>query len=179
MEQPKIFVSYSHKNPKALKQLQRFLHPLEREGIIESWDDTRLKGGDDWRAEIDKALAAATAAVLFISQDFLDSNFIYQEELPRILTRAAADELTVLPVFLSPSNVEDLDFPFIDRQGIERSDKLTRFQGFGTPDKPLSGLSWSDRERVYQKLSQRIKELAGKTKATQSDRNLRAANPQL
>jgi hypothetical protein len=161
----KIFVSYSHKDHEALEQLQRFLQPLERAGLIESWADTRIKPGDDWAEEINKALNEATVAVLFISQDFLASEFIYQQELPCLLARAEADELTVLPVFLSPSLVEELEIPFVDQQGNSRKDKLSRLQGYGTPQKPLSALTGSDRDQVYQQLSKRLIELAGQTEA--------------
>jgi hypothetical protein len=60
---PKVFVSYSHRDGKALDQLQRFLRPLEREGLLAAWADTGLHGGGDWRREIDRVLAEATVAV--------------------------------------------------------------------------------------------------------------------
>ncbi|WP_366145651.1 TIR domain-containing protein [Accumulibacter sp.] len=47
--------------------------PLERAGLLAYWDDTRLRGGDDWYDEIDRALRAASVAVRFISQDFIAS----------------------------------------------------------------------------------------------------------
>ncbi len=157
MEQTQVFISYSHKDQKALKQFQRFTQPLERDGYIKFWVDTGLQGGDDWHAEIMQAMDVATTAVLFISQDFLASDFIWKQELPRILARAHAKELSVLPVFLSPCLVNDLEIPFVDHNGSERKDKLNRFQGYGSPQKPLSELSWSDRERIYTKLAQDIK----------------------
>ncbi|MEE8522861.1 MAG: toll/interleukin-1 receptor domain-containing protein, partial [Thermoanaerobaculia bacterium] len=160
MTRSRIFVSYSHKDAEALEQLQRFLKTLERDGRVDAWADTRLQAGDEWRPEIEAALDRATAAILLISQDFLASDFIFKEEIPRILSRAAAGELTVIPVFLSPSNVDDLEFPFSDPDtDQERRLKLTTFQGFGTPTRPLSEGSWSDRERIYAKLSRRLEEL--------------------
>ena len=44
--------------------------------------------------------------------------------------------------------LSELDIPFTDSNGQERSGKISRFQGFGRPTKPLSDLTWSDRERV-------------------------------
>jgi hypothetical protein len=159
LAQSKIFISYSHKDAKALEQLQRFIQPLERDGLLEYWADTDLEPGDAWQSDIETALASATVAVLLISQDFLTSKFIYHDELPRILTREAAGELTVIPVWLSPATVDILEFPFTDAQGEERKTKLTRFQGIGTPDKSLS--TWSRRERAYKKLAERLQTLAG------------------
>ena len=160
MPGPKVFVSYSHRNEKALAQLQRFLRPLEREGLIAAWADTALQGGDDWKREIDEALATATVAVLLISQDFLDSTFIVREELPRILEREAAGRLTVIPVFLSPSLVGDVGFSD-PRSGGRDKVFLTKFQGYGRPDQPLSDLEWSERERIYRDLARQIQSLSG------------------
>ncbi|MCP4658734.1 MAG: TIR domain-containing protein, partial [bacterium] len=76
MASPSLFVSYSHHDTEALEQLRRFLRPLERDQQIAWWDDSRIEKGRDWAAEIAQALDDATAAVLLISQDFIDSEFI-------------------------------------------------------------------------------------------------------
>lgn len=157
MPVPRVFISYSHKNYDDLEQLQSFLKPLARDGLIDSWDDTRIREGEDWKAQIDAALDNSTIAVLFISQDFLSSDFIYHEEIPRILARAHRGVLTVLPVFLSPSDVDGVEFPFRDEYGQGQRGKLNRLQGFGTPDKTLSDMTWPDRARTYTRLAQRIR----------------------
>ena len=143
-----IFLSYNRENKEAIKQFLRFLNPLQRNGSIEKWDDSQLRGGDDWAAEIDKALGRATAAVVFVSQDTFDSTFVSQEELPRIVAGAEADQLTLIPVFLSPSLVDILEIPFTDhRSGKKRSVVLTKYQGYGTTTSPLS--TWDEREHAY------------------------------
>jgi TIR domain len=151
-----VFVSYSHKDREALDRLKKFVRPLEREGLIGYWDDTRLAAGDDWQAEILTALGQARVAVLLISQNFLASDFIAQEEIPRILARAHDDGLLVMPVLVSPSTVASQHFTFVDASGQKRQDTLTRFQGVGTPDKTLSDLSWSEGERQYTQFSQQL-----------------------
>jgi hypothetical protein len=163
LDKPKIFVSYSHRDPKALQELARFLNPLGREGLIVNWTDNQIKSGEDWHDQIDQALATATVAVLLVSQDFLNSDFIFGTELPRILARADAGEMTVLPIFLKPFDTA-LEIPFIDRRGVQRKDKITRLQGLGTPDKPLSKLGPAERDRVYIRLAQRLRELAKEAK---------------
>ena len=164
LDKPKIFVSYSHQDPKALQQLLRFLEPLGREGLITNWTDKQIRPGEDWHAKIDEVLATATVAVLLVSQDFLNSDFIFGTELPRILARADAGEATVLAVFLKPFD-KALEITFIDRRGVKRKDKITRLQGFGTPDQPLSEFSPAKRDRVYNQLAQRLRELAKETPA--------------
>jgi hypothetical protein len=153
-----VFVSYSHRDHEALDRLKTSVRPLEREGLIKYWDDTGIELGRDWKAAILTALGKARVAVLLISQNFLASDFIAQEEIPRILARAHADDLLVIPVFVSPSPVASQTFPFVDASGQEHRDTLTRFQGVGTPDKTLSDLSWSDGERQYTQFSERLRE---------------------
>jgi hypothetical protein len=119
-----------------------------------------MEGGDDWKMEIEKALTEAKVAVLLVSQDFLSSQFIIQEELPRILAHEATGQMTVLPVFLSPSLVEDIGFPD-PRTGGRGKILLTKFQGYGRPEKPLSELEWSARERIYAELARRLQSLLG------------------
>lgn len=143
----RLFVSYSHQNSEALEQIQSFLKPLEREGLIKIFIDEGIKPGEDWKRKIIEAIDTAAAAVLFISQEFLASDFIWQEELPRILAREAAGELIALPVFLDTSDVKNFN-------------ELIRLQGIGTPDKPLLDREPQERKQLYLELTERIRELA-------------------
>ena len=160
MRQPRIFISYSHRDARTLTSLLPYLTTLEREGLVDVWVDTDLKGGERWEEAIEAALNSASTAVLLISQHFLASKFIYKEELPRILGRQAAGQLTVIPVFLSPSTVTSDAIIFRDGEGCEQRITLSKIQGFGTPDKTLRQLRPTDRERLFVKLSERIRELA-------------------
>ena len=51
-----VFVSYSHPDREALERFKTFVRPLEREGLVGYWDDTRIATGDDWQAQILTAL---------------------------------------------------------------------------------------------------------------------------
>jgi uncharacterized protein YegL len=161
MVRSNIFISYSRQDENILRRLLRYLELLQRENTVKIWTDAELKGGDRWHEEIEAALDTAAVAVLLISQEFLASPFICQEELPRILRRQSEGKLTVLPVYLSPSTVSSARISFIDRGGIKRQAVLSEFQGIGTPDRTIRDLKPSQRDRRYLKLHDRIKELVG------------------
>ncbi|MCP4660499.1 MAG: protein kinase, partial [bacterium] len=176
MASPSLFVSYSHHDAEALEQLRRFLRPLEREQQIGWWDDSRIEKGRDWAAEIAQALDDATAAVLLISQDFIDSEFITGTELPHLLARAEAGKLTILPVFLGHSTVELTPYSYVDLgSGVERRVKLTKYQGFGSPKTPLAELRKPQRDKVYVQLARRLTKLTGEPEPKAAVRELSQA----
>ncbi len=72
----KVFISYSHRDKEWLDRLQVHLKPLERAGIIDRWDDPRIKAGERWKVKIREALATAKVVVVLLSGDFLASDFI-------------------------------------------------------------------------------------------------------
>jgi hypothetical protein len=93
MNKSQIFISYSHNDREYLDRLLIHLKPLEKEGLIDVWADTRLKAGDQWRAEIEQALDRASVAILFVSADFLASDFITENELPPLESRMLEESL--------------------------------------------------------------------------------------
>ncbi len=157
---PSVFISYSHADASLLRHLLPYLKALEREEVAEIWVDTGIMPGGSWRSEIEAALDAASVAVLLISQSFLVSQFIYAEELPRILRRQQERQLEVLPVFLSPSSVASTSIPFMGKDGTQQRLLLTNFQGVASPSKTIRELSRVERERRFVALHDRIRELA-------------------
>jgi hypothetical protein len=139
----RIFVSYSHNDAEWLNRLRVHLKPLEREGLIDLWDDTRIAAGSLWREQIDAALDSARVAVLLISADFLASDFIIDNELLPLLDAAERDGCTVLPLLVQPSL-------------FEQTPQLNRFQTVNRNAPPLSDLPTADRERVLVALAKEI-----------------------
>ncbi len=136
MPRTKVFISYSHKDEKWLERLQVHLKPLERAGLVDRWDDTRIGAGDAWHDEIRQALDATRVAVLLISADFLASDFIATDELPPLLDAAEKDDVRILPVIVKPSLFAE-------------TPSLSRFQAVNDPATPLIDMSEGDQERVF------------------------------
>jgi TIR domain len=139
-ERKKVFVSYSHRDHEWLKRLQVHLRPLERRGLVEIWDDTKIRPGDEWRKEISVALDSAKVAILLISADFLASDFIAEDELPPLLAAAEKDGLLILPLILKASLFEE-------------TESLSKFQSVNPPSEPLINLLPGKQEECFVKLS--------------------------
>ena len=136
----KVFISYCHKDTEWLERLLVHLKPLEREGVIESWNDTMIKPGSKWREEIRNAINSAKVAVLLLSADFLASDFIVKNELPPLLTAANKKGTVILPVLISPSRFEQIK-------------DLSQFQGVNPPSNPLIRMTKADQEELFVKVT--------------------------
>jgi len=96
----RVFISYSHKDETDLGRLLTMMSPLVRNQSVSVWWDGKIKPSQKWRKEIDKALASAQVCVLLVSPDFLDSDFINNDELPYILDAADRGNVKIVWVLL-------------------------------------------------------------------------------
>lgn len=139
----KVFISYSHEDQEWLTKLQKHLKPMIRSQNLEVWDDTKIKPGDEWRKEIENALAAAKVAVLMVSPDFLASDFIAENVLPPLLNAAEAKGLTIIWIALSHSLYEVTE--------------IEKYQPAHAPEQPLNNLNPAEQNRVLVDICKQIK----------------------
>jgi hypothetical protein len=140
----KVFVSYSYKDRSYQEDLRVHLAPYIRANTVACWDDKEINPGAIWREEIIRALQAANMAVLLISPHFLASDFIVNHELPYLLASAKSGKVTILSVILRPCLFNDTG--------------LIQFQAVNSPLQPLSGMSRSERDKVWIKVAECIKD---------------------
>jgi hypothetical protein len=129
-----IFISYSHKDRIWLERLTTVLKPLTRDETIAIWDDRQIAPDTDWRAEIDRGLASARAAILLVSADFLASDFIYDIELKAMLERRAQG----MGFFWIP-----LTYSLYERT------PLVNIQAAWDPNRPLASLNKADQTEAF------------------------------
>ena len=138
-----VFISYSHKNGRRLERLLVHLKPLEQTkeiAQVDIWSDRRLKVGDDWKREIDGALARANVAIVLVSADFLASDFITKVELPSLLQAVERRSCKVVAVIIG----------FCQFSSIQN---LQRFQAVNSPGKPLEPMRKSQAEEILSKVA--------------------------
>jgi TIR domain len=132
-DQNNIFICYSHQDEQYLKELKRHFRPFE--ASLSLWDDSKIKPSEVWEEEIDKALSEAVIAILLVSPDFFNSDFIMKHELPKLLKKQR-EGLKVVGLLLSPCVVEHFD-------------ELSKIQFVNSLNKPIIAMRKADRELVY------------------------------
>lgn len=142
-KKPSVFVSYSHADKLHLERFRVHAKPLEMNGVMDLWVDTRIKAGEKWEQKIEQALSESAIAVLLISADFLASDFIVNNELPPILEAADKKGTRILPVILKPCR-------------FSRDPNLSKFQALNSPSTPLLLMSEMEQEMLWDRLSAEI-----------------------
>lgn len=143
LQRTQLFVSYSHHDAPWLERLQVHLRPLARSNTIELWDDTRIQPGARWQDEIARAVARAKIAVLLVSADFLASDYVVEQELPRLLASARDNGAVILPVIVSAS-------------AFGRTEVLKEFQAVNKLSEPLNSLPVSGQEEVLERVAEAV-----------------------
>jgi len=105
----KIFISYSHEDDRWRKLLSEQLKILERECLVQLWDDQKLQAGEHWREHLYQELLDAQIAILMISPSFLTSDFIRDVEVATLFEKCEKEGDTVLyPLLIRPCPYEEV-----------------------------------------------------------------------
>jgi TIR domain len=142
-----VFISYARADSAYLSRVLVHLRPLERSGRIALWHDGKLKPGQPWKRNLDKALMTASVAVLIVSANFMASDFIHASELPLIANRARDEGVHVYPVIFGHCLFDE-------------DPNLGELQLFNDPERPLSHLPPSEADAVLVRLAKAIRERA-------------------
>ncbi len=134
-----VFISYSHSDKDWLTKFRTVLRPLEKSSSVRVWADTEIKVGDKWREKIEEALVSAKIAVLLVSPNFLASDFINEEELPRILEASEKEGLIIIWLPISAS-LYNMTF-------------IGNYQSAHDPSEPLDALSVAEQNKVFVKIA--------------------------
>jgi len=144
----RIFVSYSHADREWWKRLEDMLRPYLRDDKTELdvWVDTRIQPGQQWDAEIRKALDRSGVAVALVSKGFLASPYIMDHEFPPIISASTKGEL-------------ELVWVYVESGGFEVT-PLNDIQAAYDTKKPLSLLPHAEQEEALKSVAQQIKAAA-------------------
>jgi TIR domain len=137
---PVVYISYSHNDQAFVDELLKFLRPFERTADFQVWHDRQIAAGTDWQQQISEALDSAAIAVLLVSADYLASEWINRQELPRLLERQQQGEIRLLPIIVRPAAWVHTP--------------LAYFQVLPRDGRALSELSLSERDHLWTELTE-------------------------
>ena len=121
----RVFVSYARDDSRWLDPDYRFsLIPFLMESLrrhkVAFWFDKELKPGDEFKRHIESQIDQSQIALLIVSQNFLNSEFIETREMPLIAERARLGQMIVVPVLVEPCDWSEYSF-LADRQMVPSS----------------------------------------------------------
>jgi hypothetical protein len=109
----KVFFSYAHEDEDLVDLCRGHLSACDREHLIQIWHDRQIPPGVEWKGFIDRNLSTSHVVVLFISHDFLQSEYCRDVEMAEALKRHTTGSARVIPVILRPCAWEDHSFSML------------------------------------------------------------------
>jgi hypothetical protein len=157
-----VFICYSHEDDKWRDELETHVKPLVRNGSVTTWSDQRIRPGSEWEPAIDAVLKNTRIAVLLVSRDFFNSDFIYHNELGPLLKRAEEGGVKILWIPIGHSSYEETP--------------LKKYQALSDPEKPLAVIPRARRDKVWVEICRKTKNEVGAMAAAP---NLPVQSPEL
>ncbi|MEZ5387727.1 MAG: toll/interleukin-1 receptor domain-containing protein [Prosthecobacter sp.] len=98
----RVFVSYAHEDRLLKEAFDVNLKVLSKQGLVTTWTDTNLRGGDVWNDVIETELRSADLILFMVTNAFLASDFIRDNEVRISMELATAERAIIVPVILKP-----------------------------------------------------------------------------
>jgi len=146
-DKKEVFVSYSHLDKEYLLDMRKHLYSLQNSILY--WDDSFILAGEKWESKIQSALECCKIAVLLVSANFFNSDYIRSKELPFLLERAEVGMINILIVIIRPCLFSE--YP-----------ELTQYQSFNPPSETVMQMTVVERELFWVRLGLYIKQMATK-----------------
>lgn len=149
-----VVVCYNHRERDLLGELQVHLKPLQKQWMLDLWDDVRVAGA---APELRRALATARVTVLLISPGFLASEFITEHRLPMLLAAQSHPRAAVQCLYMRPAMDAFVEFTFADpRTHQARSVRISSFYGLNDPMKPVAAFDRRGRAEILANAAEEI-----------------------
>ena len=144
-----VFISFSHKDAEWMEKFSAQLKVIQQTNRLEIWSDKRIEAGQNWREEIDAAIAKARVALLLGTADYFASEFIRNEELPKILKRHQGEGM-----FLYWVPIRHAAYP---------KSAFANIQAASDPKRPLRDLNEADQDQTMSEIALQIGERLGQS----------------
>jgi hypothetical protein len=145
---PKVFVSYAHDDTNMLRDMQAMLQILERKGDIDIWTDKEILPGQNWSQDINDKLLNADIIFLLLSSSFLNSEYIWRNEMQLALKNGREGKSVVIPIILRPCLWKEVE-------------GLAQLQALPMTDEGrlLPITKWTDKDEAWLKVAEGVKKV--------------------
>jgi len=140
----RLMYSYSHIDEKLKMELDAYLAPLAREGLVTVWSDRAISAGSEWEQEILSNLESADLIILMVSAHFMSSDYCWSKEMTRAVERHGEGTARVIPVIVSHADWQKAPF--------------AKLQALPKDAKPIS--SWHDQSEGWNNVAKGIRAVA-------------------
>lgn len=140
-----IFFCYAHEDKALLNKLKNHLKPLQREMLINVWDDFDINAGSEWEREISEHLNTAQIILLLVSSDFLASDYCYSTEMKRAMERHERGEARVIPIILRPA--------------FWQTSPFGKLQALPANGKPVVSSSWNNWDEAFYDVAEGVRKV--------------------
>jgi hypothetical protein len=153
MTPPLVFISYCHEDEPYKTEVCTYLKRLEIEKHLQVWTDAHIATGHGWEKDIQGAIERADIAVLLVSTNFLNSDFINDVEMPLMRQRNEQEGLEIFPILAEDCLWDEVEW----LRGL----KLWSEKDAPTP---VWSLEIDSRRRVLLKIARELSSLARKVR---------------
>lgn len=133
-ENIKIFIAYSREDQDILNRLRTNLKVLERTQNIEVWYDGKIEVGSDWEKQIKTNLYSADIILLLISENFIASDYCYNNEMTEALSLNDQNKVRTIPIIAKECLWHHM--PFAQLQALPEDGKPILSKDWSTPNRP-------------------------------------------
>jgi hypothetical protein len=101
-----IFISYSRKDADWATRIRTLMRPAERRGLLSTWIDADIIPGKEWDCQIRERIEKSNAALLLVTNNLLESQYINAVEIPAFVEKLSRKSLfRLFWVLLEPCNM--------------------------------------------------------------------------
>lgn len=137
-----LFIVYSARDEDFYKELESKLEVLKARGQFFSWYERRIVG-ESWDKVVSERLKDTEIVLVLISPDFIGNEYCYDQEVLRVVDWHNKGRLTLLPILLKETNIDDTPFE--------------RIKPFPSAGIPVEHPEWENRNQAYEDIIEKLR----------------------
>lgn len=143
----KTFICYAHEDHEVVEGLKKQLVIFEKKGLLQIWSDGKILPGEHWDKSIKNQLEHAEIILLFISVDFINSDYIEKTELQAALQRHRDGHAILIPIIVRPCHWAE----YFD---------IGQFQALPNKARPILSSHFLHRDEAFFEIAEGLKKTA-------------------